>query len=418
MRANRTLFLAGILFTTAEWSAGAADWTQFRGPASDGISTETNLPTEWGPSKNVAWKKPIPGSGWSAPVAANGRVYLTTGVPGAVRSDPDVSLRAICLDAATGNTLWDTEVFLQEGRTAAKIHGKNSHASPSPLLCDGRLYVHFGHQGTACLDLEGRVIWRNRSLTYNPVHGNGGSPICVDDLLVYSADGGDTRFVIALDRANGRLRWKSERTWPAASKFSFSTPLVISVQGRKQIVSPGSNAVVAYDPSDGKEIWRVRYDGYSVIPQPVFGNGLVYVCTGYNTPSLLAIRPDGRGDVTDTHVAWTAKKGVPNTPTPLLVGGELYLVSDAGIASCLDARTGKVHWQNRVGGNHSASPIFASGRIFLQSEEGMGTVLRAGTTFEQLAKNPLEERTLASFAAACGALFIRTEHNLYRIEKQ
>jgi outer membrane protein assembly factor BamB len=398
--------------------AGAADWTQFLGTAGNGISTEMGLPIAWGPSKNVAWKRAVAGSGWSSPVVGDARVYLTTAVPATTEADADVSLRTLCLSADTGKTLWDTEVFLQQGKKAAKIHGKNSHASPTPLLQDGRLYVHFGHQGTACLDLDGKVLWRNSSLTYNPVHGNGGSPICVDDLLVYSADGGDTRFVIALDRATGTVRWKTERTWPVASKFSFSTPLQITVEGRKQIISSGSNAVVAYDPADGKEIWRVRYDGYSVIPKPVFGNGLLYVCTGYNVPSLLAIRPDGRGDVTDTHVAWTARKGVPNTPTPLLVGGEIYFVSDGGTASCLDARTGTVHWQQRLGGTYSASPIFAAGRIYFQSEDGVGTVLKAGTTFEQLSKNPLNERSLASYAAAGGAIFIRTEHNLYRVQAE
>jgi outer membrane protein assembly factor BamB len=322
----------------------------------------------------------------------------------------------MCLSAATGQTVWDAEVFLQDGKSSPSIHGKNSHASPTPVLVDGCLYVHFGHQGTACLDLDGKVMWRNRALTYNPVHGNGGSPIVVDDLLVYSADGGDVRFVVALDRTTGEVRWKTERTWPVASKFSFSTPLLITVQGRKQIVSPASNGVVAYDPADGKEIWRVRYDGYSVIPQPVFGNGLLYVCTGYNAPSLLAIRPDGRGDVTDSHVAWTAKKGVPNTPTPLLVGGELYLVSDGGIATCLDAMTGKVHWQQRIGRGYSASPIYATGRIYFLSEDGVGTVLKAGTAFEQLAKNPMNERSLASLAVSDGALFLRTEKNLFRVQ--
>jgi outer membrane protein assembly factor BamB len=415
MRVGLILCLHCLLLTFAGSAAGSGDWIQFRGTAGDGTSTETKLPVEWGPSKNVVWKQAIAGNGWSSPVVLNGRLYLTSAVPQQGSAPGDLSLRALCLDATTGKTIWEKEVFAQ-GKTAPRIHGKNSHASPTPVLCDGKLFVHFGHQGTACLSLDGTVLWQNQSLTYNPVHGNGGSPICVDDLLVYSADGGDTRFVVALDRSTGNVRWKTERTWSTSSKFSFSTPLLITVAGRKQLVSPATDAVVAYDPADGKEIWRVDYKGYSVIPKPVYGNGLVFVCTGYPFASLLAIRPDGQGDVTKTHVAWKTRKGVPLTPSPLLVGNELYLISDSGIASCLDAQTGKLHWQERIGGNYSASPVAAAGHIYFQSEDGVGTVIRAGTTFVQVSKNALDERSLASYAAVDGALFIRTEHNLYRVQ--
>jgi outer membrane protein assembly factor BamB len=416
MRVCRFSGVLGLLATIAAVPAVAGDWLQFRGTAGNGLSPESQLPVVWSPETNVAWKQPIPGRGWSSPIVSEEKLYLTTAVPAEGSTEGDVALRVICLDAKTGSTLWDTEVFAQEGKTAPRIHGKNSHASPTPLLADGRLYVHFGHEGTACLGLDGHVLWRNRSLTYKPVHGNGGSPICVDDLLIYNADGGDTRFVVALDRASGSVRWKTERTWPTASRFSFSTPLLISVNGQKQVISSATDAVVAYDPADGKEIWRVRYTGYSVIPQPVFGNGLVYICTGYAFPALLAIRPDGHGDVTASHIAWKTKKGVPNTPTPLLVGTELYMVSDTGAVSCLDATTGKLHWQERIGGSYSASPLYAAGRIYFQSEEGVGTVIKAGTKFERLAKNELKERSLASYAVADGALFIRTEHNLYRVQ--
>jgi outer membrane protein assembly factor BamB len=324
-------------------------------------------------------------------------------------------LRALCLDAKSGKVLWDREAFRQ-GAGAPAIHGKNSHASPTPVTNGEHLYVQFGHQGSACLDLDGNVVWTNRELTYAPVHGNGGSPVLCDDLLVFSCDGGDRRFVVALDRATGKVRWKSDRPGDPPRKFSFSTPLCIDFQGRRQVISPASDMVQAYDPATGKELWQVRYDGYSVIPRPVFGHGLVFVSTGFNSPTLLAIRPDGAGDVTDSHVAWQAKKGAPLTPSPLLVGDELYLVSDGGLATCLDARTGAEHWQRRIGGTFSASPLYAGGRIYLQSEDGIGTVLAAGKTFKQLGRNPLGERTLASPAAADGALFIRTEKHLYRFQ--
>lgn len=390
----------------------ADDWPEFRGPTGQGLLLKGKLPTTWSKDKNVVWKRDIPGKGWSSPIVVGGRVYLTTAVPG---DGSDQSLRTLCLDAAKGEILWDNEVFHQDGKHAPNIHGKNSHASPTPLLRDGKLFVHFGHQGTACLDLDGKILWRNTSLRYTPVHGNGGSPILVDDLLVFSCDGGDKRIVVALNVADGKVRWKTDRTVEASKNFSFGTPLLIEVDGHKQIVSPGSNVVSALDPADGKEIWRVRYNGYSLIPRPVYGHGLLFICTGYDRPSLLAIRPDGKGDVTDTHVAWKTTKAVAHTPSLLLVGDELYMVSDAGIASCLDARTGKVNWQERIGGNYSASPLFADGKLYFLSEQGTGVVLQAGKEFKLLAKNVLDERSLASPAAADGDLFLRTEKQLYRI---
>jgi outer membrane protein assembly factor BamB len=320
----------------------------------------------------------------------------------------------LSLDARNGDYLWDVEVFRQKG-DAPRVHTKNSHASPTPLVHQGKLYVHFGHQGTACLDLRGKVVWRNSTLRYAPVHGNGGSPVVVDDLLVLSCDGADEPFVVALDLATGKERWRTPRQGDPVKKFSFSTPLVIEVNGQKQVVSPGSDEVSAFDPKTGKAIWTVRYDGYSVIPRPVYGHGLVFIGTGYDSPTVIAIRPNGKGDVTDSHVAWRVRKGAPHTPSLLLVGDELYMVSDRGIASCLDAKTGAVHWQERLGDDYSASPVHGDGRVYFQSENGKTTVVKAGKKFETLATNKLDERTLASFAAADGALFLRTAGHLYRL---
>jgi outer membrane protein assembly factor BamB len=324
------------------------------------------------------------------------------------------SLRALCLDARSGKILWDTEVFVHTGST--NIHNKNSHASPTPVAEEDRLYVHFGHQGTACLDLEGKVLWRNTTLKYSPVHGSGGSPIVMDDALIFSCDGASDPFVAALNKRTGEILWKTARTVDATKKFSFSTPLAIHANGRSQVVSPASGAVYGYDPKDGRELWRVRYaEGYSVVPRPVFGHGLVFISTAFDSPEVIAIRPDGQGDVTDTHVAWKLTKGAPKTPSMLLVGDELYFVSDAGIASCVDAKSGRVHWAERVGGNYSASPLLADGRIYLQNEEGTGVVLAPGKTFRELARNSIGERTLASYAVTEGALFIRTEAHIYRV---
>jgi outer membrane protein assembly factor BamB len=407
--------LAWLMLFALTAAVRAADaWPEFRGPTGQGLLEKGSLPTEWGAAKNVAWKQKIPGTGWSSPVVADGRVYLTTAVkaPGS----KDHSLRALCLDAKDGKILWDEEVFKEDAAKAPGIHSKNSHASPTPIVHGDRLFVHFGHLGTACLDLKGKVLWRQTGLTYDPVHGNGGSPILADDLLVFSIDGDDKQMIVALEQKTGDVRWKTDRKTTAPKKFSFHTPLLIEVDGKKQIVSAGSNMVGGYDPRTGAEIWRVRYNGYSVIPRPVYGHGLVFLSTSFDAPVLLAVRPDGKGDVTETHVAWRERRNAPNTPSPLLVGDELYMVSDRGVATCLDAKTGKQHWQERLGGGFSASPLYADGKVYFQNESGVGYVVKAGKQYELLAKNELDERTLASYAAADGALFIRTEGHLYSIE--
>jgi outer membrane protein assembly factor BamB len=344
----------------------------------------------------------------------DGRIYLTSAVP--IEMSKDQSLKAICLDAAKGTLLWQTEIFRHDGVKAPRIHKKNSHASPSPVSDGKRLYVHFGHEGTACLDLDGKVVWRTVEHRYAPVHGNGGTPILVENRLVFSCDGSDKQFVVALNTADGKALWKTDRKCEAFKKFSFGTPLAITAKGKLQIISPASDAVMAYDPADGTELWRAKYDGYSVIPRPVYGHGMIFLSSGYDSPSVMAIRADGSGDVTGSHIAWTVSKGAPHAPSLLLVGNELYMVSDGGLASCLDARTGKAHWQERVPGGYSASPFYADGKIYLQSEEGVTTVLRAGTKFGVLASSDLKERTFASYAAADGAIFLRTETQLYRIQ--
>ncbi len=394
--------------------AAAADWPQFRGPTGQGHATvAATLPLDWSHERNVRWKAPIPGHGWSSPVVSGGLVLLTTGV---VDAGATPSLRALAFDFATGALRWNTEVFSPAENADAPVHKKNSPASPTPIVDGDRVYVHFGHHGTACLDLAGRVVWRNRDLTYNPVHGNGGSPLLVGDRLIFTADGARDPAVIALDTHTGRLAWKTPRAVTVKQPFSFATPLLIEVDGRPQVIAPGSGAVMAYDPRDGRELWRVRYgNGFSVIPRPIFAHGLLFLATGFSKPDLLAIRPGGTGDLTDTHIAWRTSKNAPLTPSLLVVGDELYAVSDTGIATCFDARTGQVHWEERVEGNHSASPLAAGGRIYFQNEAGTGTVLQAGREFVKLATNKLGERTFASYAVAGGTLLIRGERHLYRI---
>lgn len=407
------IFKACVLCGCLSATALAEDWTEFRGPTGQGLSNERNLPIEWSATNNVMWKQPIPGQGWSSPLVVGARVYLTSGV---ATNDAGPSLLALCLDASSGKILWTSEVFKSEETKASPIQEKNSHASSTPILEGERLYAHFGHNGIACLDLKGRILWRNNNLKYDPMHGNGGSPILVDDKIIYNADAASDPYIVALNKTTGELIWKVNRIAPAKNKFSFCTPLLITVNGRKQIITPGSGVVQALNPADGSEIWRVLYgDGYSVVPRPVYGHGMIYISTGFDTPELLAIRVDGQGDVTDTHVAWRLRQGAPLTPSLLLSGDELYAVSDSGMASCLDAATGKIYWKQRVAGNYSSSPVLAEGRIYLQNEKGTGTVLKAGKEFVKLATNSLGEPSLASYALADHSIFIRTKENLYRI---
>jgi outer membrane protein assembly factor BamB len=304
----------------------------------------------------------------------------------------------------------DIEVVHRDSVDA--IHQKNSHASPTPIIDGDRIVVHFGPNGTACLSADGAILWKTE-ISYDPMHGPGGSPALFEDLLILSCDGIESQFVIALDKMTGQIRWKQDRN---GGRHSYSTPLAIEVEGTRQVVSTGGDKVVAYDPRTGAEVWHSTYDGYSLVPRPVFGHGLVFVCSGYNNPVLYAIRPNGRGDVTATHVAWSVAQSVPHNPSPIVVGDELYMVSDGGIASCLDARTGKLHWRQRLGGSFSASPVHADGRLYFLNESGESTVIGAGKTYKQIATNKLGGRTLASPAISNGSIFLRTDTHLYRIE--
>lgn len=388
------------------------DWPQFRGPDGQGHSPATVAPLKWSDgAANIKWKVAIDGLGWSSPVVLDGKLWLTTATEGGK------SLRAICVDAATGKILHNVEVFRTE--SPGPNHQKNSYASPTPILDKDRVYVHFGTNGTACLSAEGKVLWK-QVVKYHPVHGSGQSPALVGDALIFSCDGLESPFVIALDRKTGAQRWRTPREPNTdGKKFAFCTPLEIEVGKSRQVVLPAAGGVTTYDPASGRPIWHVRYPGgYSVVPRPVAGHGLVFISTGFDTPVVFAIRVDGRGDVTDTHVAWKLEKGAPRNASPLLLGDELYFVSDQGIASCVDAKTGKVHWQERIGGNYSASPVLAAGHLYFQSEDGATTVLKPGTTFTSVAKNTLKGRTLASLAPVEGAIFLRTDKELYRIDAE
>ena len=403
----KTLVVAFVILGAGIASAQDGSWPQFRGPDGQGHSSERGVPLEWSETRNITWKTPIPGLGWSSPVVADGKVWITTAI-----EQRGISLRVLAFDAATGKEVVNVEVN-KIPYDRREINPKNSWASPTPVIDGDRVYVHFGADGTAALSSTGEVIWKNR-FDYQSQHGAGGSPIVYGDLLIFSCDGSDVAYVIALDKNTGKPKWKTNRGSPADQ--AYTTPLIIRVGEKDQLISVGAFRARAYDPLTGKEIWRVRYDeGFSNVPRPVYAHGLVFITTGFQQPELLAVRPDGTGDVTRTHIAWSLKRGAPLTPSPLVVGDELYVVNDAGIATCIDARSGAIVWQQRLGGSYSASPVFADGRIYFLAEQGVTTVIVPGKDFRRLATNTLDGGLLASMAISGGAIFLRTDSHLYRV---
>jgi outer membrane protein assembly factor BamB len=397
----RVLFTALLLLTPLSL---VDDWPQFRGPTGQGTSQERGLPLTWSETEHVRWKVAVPGRGWSSPVIQGDRIWLTTA------TEEGKSLRAIALDRNTGAIKVDVEVFRL--KSPKLLNQKNSFASPTPVVDGDHVYLHFGAYGTACITQTGEIVWKTKLEYDNGQHGPGGSPIIYDDLLIVSCDGLDVQFVVALDKLTGKVRWKKTREGYQA----YTTPLVVSLPSGDQVISPGAFKAIAYEPRTGKEIWYVKYgEGFSNVPRPVYGDGVVFICSGFQEPSLLAVQVDGRGDVTKSKIVWKLDRAIPRTPSPLLVGGEIYIVTDNGILTCVDAKTGQELWRARLGGDHSASPIYADGRIYFLSEDGETVVIAPGRQLKHLATNQLDGPMLASMAVSGGSIFIRSATHLYRI---
>lgn len=404
MRLNLTQFIALLALSVGTGPARGDDWPQFRGPTGQGVSAAKQAPIAWSEQEGVTWRTPIPGQGWSSPVVYDRQVWLTTAI------EAEGSLRAICLDLATGEILRDVEVFRRDD--LGRINASNTHASPTPVLDGDLVFVHFGGHGTACLNADGQVLWRNESLKHDHSHGPGASPLVWNDLLIVACDGVDRQFVAALDKRTGRLRWQRDRVGPPA----YSTPLAVRHAGGDQIVTVGGGQAIAYAPRTGEELWKFRFEGYSTVPRPVAAGGRVFVCSGYETPSLYAIDLDGQGDVTDTHLAWAVRRGVPHVPSPLIVGRQMFLLNDKGVLVCLNLANGGELWRKRLRGNFLASPLFAAGCVYAVNDQGTTYVVDPAGKGQILAENRLEGRVSASPAAVAGALLIRTDQALYRID--
>ena len=384
------------------------DWAEFRGSKADATASGPPAPLIWSDTENVAWKAELPGLGWSSPVIADGVVYLTT----AVTNGTGLSLRALAIDASTGKSLWDREIRKLDSVPA--IHTKNSHASSTPIVREDAIYVHFGALGTARLAKDGEIVWKNTDLDYPHVHGSGGSPILHEGKLFIVCDGGKDPFVVALNASDGKIAWQRLRSIKGRICHSFGTPLVTVIDGKAQLLAPGPDHFAAYDVSSGEELWHVRAPGWSVVPQPVIGHGMVFYNHDYDHPELMAVRLGGNGDVTESNVVWRVQRGAPSTPTPLLVGDELYFVSDKGIATCVDAKTGNQNWTERLGGNFSASPVFANGLILFLDEDGHAHWVKPAKSFKVVQKNEVTGRTFATPAFVDGAMYLRTDKALLK----
>ncbi len=419
------VLLTGLSFCGLDTVAG--EWPEFRGPGGDGrVEGSARLPLRWSETTNVVWKTEIPHVGWSTPVTMGDRIWLSS----ATKDGHDYY--AYCVAADTGKILFEKHLFHCDTPESLG-NSVNCYAAPSATLEPGRVYIHFGSYGTACLDsASGKVLWKRDDLPCRHYRGPGSSAILHDELLILTFDGVDQQYVTALDKRSGKTVWRTDRDveWKDLDdngqpkrdgdfRKAFATPIVIKANGKEQLICPASSSVFAYDPQTGKEIWKVVHGSHTASVSPVFSEGLVVAATGNRPAELLGIRPDGKGDVSDSHVVWRFEgKDVPTTPSPLAIDDLLFVLSNRGTVTCLETKTGKTVWRERVGGNYLASPIYDGERIYFFSANGKSLVIRAGRTFEQLAENKLDSGFNASPAVLGNSLILRNKTHLYRISEQ
>lgn len=414
MRATiQFVFCLAISLTVCDL-ASADNWSRFRGPNGQGISSEADLPVKWSANDNVAWKTRIPGSGWSSPIVYDEHVFLTTA------AEEGTSCRVICVNRDDGSIAWNTEVHRQ---TTGPKRKQNSYATPTPVTDGERVYAVYYDGTVVAVDFSGNVAWKNSEVKFFSLHGLGASPLLAHGQLVMPFDGSsrdenrvgwkipwDKAVVLSLDAATGSVRWKGKR---GKSRVGHVTPILID--DGTQIVSAGGDRVQGFEARTGKRIWSIYSQGEGVTPSPVVGNGLIFTSSGFEEPTIRAIRLGGEGDITNTHIAWEQKKGVPTLVSPLYVRPYLYTITRDNILHCIEASTGKIVWLRRLGGAYSASPVLTDGRIYVLSEEGVTLVLRPGPQYDEVARNSIGETCLASMAVSQGHFYIRSSEHLYSI---
>ncbi|MCC9601571.1 PQQ-binding-like beta-propeller repeat protein [Stieleria sp. JC731] len=439
VRRRLAALVPALVFPLASAFADAP-WPQFRGPGGDGVVVGQNIPLEIGESKNLLWKTELPGKGWSSPVVAGGVVLMTTAIEVMANEEErieilrnagveerqmkqravakSIDLKLVAVDFETGKLV--KTVDLTSIETPDPIHPLNSFASPTPVVDSGHVYCHFGTYGTFCVAMKSaEIVWKRR-LPIEHAVGPGSSPFVDGPRLVLIQDGMDRQYVTALDKKTGQTIWEVDRPEMDApsgdQKKAYCTPIkIVGPKGREQLICLGSQWIVSHQPETGAELWRAYHGkGFSIVPRPVYGNGLVYFSTGFGKAQLWAVRVDGTGDVTSTHVAWTVPKGIPTKPSPVLHDGLVYVIDDNGIASCFDAADGSMVWKKRIGGKYSASPMVVDDRIYIGSHEGVVTVLSTGPESEVLSESHLEGQIMASFAAVDDSLIVRTADAIYR----
>jgi outer membrane protein assembly factor BamB len=390
---------------------GARYWSRWRGPSGQGLVTGTTYPDKWSATENVLWKKPVPGNGNSSPIVWGDRIFVTTAQSGGTK------LSLLAYRRSDGTLLWEAAAPAITGRSVESVHQKNGNASATPSTDGERVYVSFGNRGLIAFDFTGKVVWHRDLGATSNYWGTAGSPLLYKDRIILYQDQSRGSFIAAFDAKTGADLWRTPRT----ASVGWGTPAAIHANGRDEIIVNGQYAVVAYDPGNGKELWRASGTTMETVPTPVVGHGLVFNSSGRAGPTL-AIRPGGSGDVTATHLAWSSPRGSPFIPSPILVGDHLYMVNDMqSIVTTFEAATGKTAWQGRLGvaraEGFSASPVAVDGKIFFTNDEGETFVLRAGEKFELLHTNSIGERTLAPPALVDGKWYIRTEGHLFAIGK-
>lgn len=391
---------------------GEENWPEYRGPEGDGHAAGAELPDKVDESV-VKWKTAIHGKGWSSPVAWGNQIWLTTA------TEDGSKMSVLCIDRRTGNVVH--ERVLVENEAPAFCHPMNSYATPTPVVEDGRVYVHFGTYLTACLDtVTGETIWERRDLACDHHRGPASSPILHDGMLYVAYDGFDVQYVVAFDAQDGSTVWKKDRSIDYGTDNgdrmkAYCTAKVIEINGNEQLIYPSAAATIAYEPQTGDELWTVYHAGMNASARPIFHEGLVFITNG--SGSMVAVRPDGKGDVTGTHIEWSDRKGVAKKSSQLLVDGLFYMNSDDGIVSCREPATGEIIWQKRVCKEFAASPIFADGKMYFFSTAGDVVTMLPGREYKLLHKTKIGDGFMASPAVIGNDLILRSKSHLYLISK-